>query len=129
MIGGTDIIIPVLNSLDALDMAVRAVRRLWANVILENGDTGEKLPPYEDISFYGLSEILAFKDSDAAKLWDELGPDPSLDGTLLHFIVTDRELTIATDDTPSPQIEMFIKALQNTLMQDMFTSKAELEAA
>ena len=129
MIGGTDIIIPVLNSLDALDMAVRAVRRLWANVILENGDTGEKLPPYEDISFYGLSEILAFKDSDAAKLWDELGPDPSLDGTLLHFIVTDRELTIATDVTPSPQIEMFIKALQNTLMQGMFTSKAELEAA
>ncbi len=125
MIGGTDIIIPVLNSIDALDLAVRAVRRLWRNVVLEDGNTGEVLPPYKEISFYGMSEVLAFKDSAAAHSWDKIGPDPSLNGTLLHFIVTPNELTVAVDDTPSLQIENFIESLRRALLQDMFVSNAE----
>jgi hypothetical protein len=123
MIGGTDIIIPVRDELDALDLVVRAVVRLWPDVVLEDGETGQVLPKYEGITFHGRREILAFRDPEAARLWEEIGVDPSLEGTLVHFLVSPGELTVAVDDVPPPRIRKFIDSLRAALRKDIFASE------
>jgi hypothetical protein len=129
MIGGRDIIIPTTRGIDAMDLAVRAVSRLWRNVVLEDAVSGEKFGKYADIAFAGRREILAFRDPEAAKLWDELGPDPSLDGTLIHFLLSEGELTVAIDASPQEEVELFVNGLRGSLMQDLFASTAGSEAA
>lgn len=129
MIGGTDIIIPVRDELQALELAVRAAVRLWDDPVLEDGETGEVLSAQGGINFFGRTEILAFRDAEAARLWEEIGADPALEGTLLHFLISPGELTVAVDDVPPPQITAFVEALQDTLRQDLFASTAELQVA
>lgn len=125
MIGGRDIIIPATRGTDALDFAVRAVSRFWPCAVLEDGESGESLRHYANISFAGTREILAFRDSVAAKLWDEIGPDPSLDGTLIHFLRREHELTVSIDAAPSPEIASFVQGLRHSLAQDLFASTAQ----
>lgn len=122
MIGGRDIIIPSVRGAEALDLAVRAVIRLWRDVVLEDAVSGKSFRNYADISFAGRREILAFRDPVSAKLWDELGPDPSLDGTLIHFLLSEGELTVAIDACPPEEVESFVKGLRRSLTQDLFAS-------
>jgi hypothetical protein len=122
MIGGRDIIIPTARGAEALDLGVRAVTRLWRNVVLEDAVSGESFGRYADISFADRHEILAFRDAESARLWEELGPDPSLDGTLIHFLLSEGALTVAVDASPPPEIEAFVKALRRSLTQDLFAS-------
>jgi len=129
MIGGRDIIIPTARGIDALDLAVRAIRRLWRNVVLEDAQTGEVLPSYAEIAFAGRQEILAFRDAQAARLWETLGADPSLDGTLVHFLLSDSALTVAVEASPTPEIEDFVFGLRRSLNQDLFAPPAANEAA
>lgn len=129
MIGGSDIIIPTARGIEALDLAVRAVTRLRRDVVLEDGISGESFPHYADISFAGRREILAFGDPESAKRWADLGPDPSLDGTLIHFLLSDGELTVAIDASPPPQIESFVNGLRRSLTQDLFAGAVTKDAA
>lgn len=124
MIGGTDFIIQVRQEIVALDWAVRAITRLWPNLVLEDADTGEVLPAYQYISFTGRKELLAFKDQKSAKLWDEIGVDPSLAGTLVHFLLSPGELTVSVDDKPPPEIKSFVDSLRSSLYKDLFASVA-----
>jgi hypothetical protein len=125
MIGGRDVIIPTARGAEALDLAVRAVARMWGAVVLEDALSGEIFLRYADIDFAGRREILAFRDADSARLWDELGADPSLDGTLIHFLLSEGELTVAVDADPPPQIASFVESLQRSLAQDLFASTVE----
>jgi hypothetical protein len=129
MIGGRDIIIPVARGAEALDLAVRAVVRLWRDIVLEDAITGETFRRYADIDFAGRREILAFRDPASAKLWEELGADPSLDGTLIHLLLSEGELTVAIDAAPPPQIESFVNGLRRSLAQDLFAGIVPREAA
>jgi hypothetical protein len=129
MIGGRDIIIPVVRGTEALDLAVRAVTRLWPDVVLEDAVSGESFRHYAEISFAGRNEILAFRDPQSAELWDEMGPDPSLDGTLIHFLLSKGALTVAVDASPPEQIELFVNGLRQSLAQDLFASTVTREAA
>jgi hypothetical protein len=82
---------------------------------LEDAETGENLPRDADISLTGRSEILVFRDPQSARLWDELGAEPSLDGTLIHFIFSAGELTICIDSDPSPEIQSFVESMRRAL--------------
>lgn len=124
MIGGTDIIIQVRDEIDALEWAVRSIRRLWPQVVLEDPIAGEVLSRSSTINFSERREILAFRDSEAARLWDDLGVDPSLTGTLVHFLVSPGELTVAVDDVPPPQVAAFVEALRSSLNTELFASTA-----
>jgi hypothetical protein len=128
MIGGRDIIIPTTRGAEALDLAVRAVVRLWRNVVLEDAVSGQSFRSYAEISFAGRREILAFRDLESAKLWDELGPDPSLNGTLIHFLLSEGELTVAVDASPPEEVESFVNSLRRSLTQDLFASTARVAA-
>ena len=128
MISGTDLVIPVRDELDALDLALRAVVRLWDDVVLEDAETGEVFSSYRGINLFGRHEILAFRDLEAARLWDDIGPDSSLDGTLIHFLASPGELTVAVDDVPPPQIRSFVESLRAALRKDLFASESEVAA-
>jgi hypothetical protein len=128
MIGGRDIIIQTARGAEALDLAVRAVSRLWQSVVLEDAVSGESFRSYSDIGFAGRREILAFRDPASAKLWDEVGSDPSLEGTLIHFLLSEGELTVAVDASPSEEVAAFVASLRRSLTQDLFASTAR-EAA
>ena len=91
--------------------------------------SGESFRHYGDVSFAGRNEILAFRDPQSAALWDELGPDPSLDGTLIHFLLSEGALTVAVDASPPEQIENFVTGLRQSLTQDLFGSTVAKEAA
>jgi hypothetical protein len=129
MIGGRDIIIPTMRGTEALDLAVRAVVRLWPDVVLEDAESGESFRRYADIRFAGRHEILAFRDPESARLWDELGAVPSLDGTLIHFLLTETGLTIAVDASPPPRVELFVEGLRRSLRQYLFAGAAARQAA
>src|SRR5215469_3888626 len=75
--GGRDIIIPTTRGTEALELAARAVKKFWPQAVLEDAVTGESLGSYPQISFAGREEILAFRDAAAAKLWDDIGADPT----------------------------------------------------
>src|SRR5437899_508931 len=128
MIGGRDIIIPTARGAEALDVSIRAVSRLWRHAVLEDAVTGETFRHYSDIDFARRREILVFRDPDAARRWDELGADPTLDGTLIHLLISDGSLTVAVDADPPEFIEEFIRGLRRSLTQDLFASTAR-EAA
>lgn len=119
MIGGKDVIIPTTRGAEALDLAVRAVKKFWPAAVLEDAVTGQDLGHYPQISIAGREEILAFRDAASAKLWNEIGPDPSLDGTLLHFILSEAKLTVVIDASPPPQITRFVEDLRRDLMQQL----------
>jgi len=129
MIGGSDVIIPVARDAEAMDLAVRAVVRLWRDVVIEDANTGEVFRRYADIDFARRREILCFRDPASAKLWDQLGADPSLDGTLIHLLRSEGELTVAIDANPPPQIEAFVSSLRRSLAQELFAGTVTREAA
>jgi hypothetical protein len=129
MISGTDIVIPVRDEFDALDFALRAVVRLWDDVVLEDAETGEVFSSYWEINLFGRHEILAFRDPEVARLWDDIGTDPSLDGTLIDFLLSPGELTVAVDDVPPPQIRLFVESLRAALRKDLFASEGERKVA
>jgi len=129
MIGGRDIIIPTTRETEALDLAVRAIQNLWPHVVLEDGVSGEVFAHYRAVNFKGRREILAFRDQEAAAQWDALGADPSLDGTLVHFLLSDGALTLAVDAFPGPEILSFVEGVKRSLQQDIFRTTITREAA
>jgi len=122
MIGGTDIIIVVRDSESAIDLALRATRRLWPTAVYENADTGEAFAAYRPIVLSSHCEILVYRDEAARNAWDELGADESLDGTMIHLIARECELTIAVDDVPNSTISAYIETVRKGLRQDIFLS-------
>jgi hypothetical protein len=119
MIGGHDVIIPTTRGAEALDLAVRAVKRFWPQAVLEDAVTGQDLGHYPQISMASREEILAFRDAASAELWNEIGADPTLAGTLLHFILSEGALTVVTDASPPPQIMRFVEDLRRDLMEHL----------
>jgi hypothetical protein len=115
MIGGTDIIIPVTDAEAAMDVALRAAVELWDRPVFEDADTGETFAEYRRRDLAGRREVLVYRDAAARAGWDQLGADPSLDGTMIHLIADDAKLTIAVDDVPNPSIRSYVDAVRNAL--------------
>src|SRR5687768_16524799 len=112
MIGGRDEIIVTQRGVEALDLAIRTILRLWPDALIEDPERGESFRRYDEIGFAGRNEILVFRDPASADKWEELGPDPSLDGTLIHFLLSEKALTIAIDADPTPEVERFVNGLR-----------------
>ena len=115
MIGGTDIIIPVKDCESALETAVLTIARAWKSAFVEDAETGAAISKSRDPGLLGRQEILVYRNAAAQKSWKELGADESLDGTMIHLIARDGELTIAVDDIPSPAIRSLVDAIQKAL--------------
>ena len=129
MIGGQDIAIPCAQPTVALDLATRVVMRHWQHCVIENGDTGDALPPYPKISFGELHELLISKTAEASKKWDELGAGEATNGTLIHLLVGRTTLTVVIDDHPTSEMRSIVQEIRRALIQDLFASRAQKEAA
>lgn len=129
MIGGQDIVIPCAEPRVAIDLATRAVMRRWRDCLIEDGATGEELPPYDQIEFAELSEILISKTAEASKLWDQLGACPATNGTLIHLLAGRATLTVVVDDEPTQEMKSIVREIRRALLQDLFASRAIEKAA
>lgn len=126
MIGGRDIILRAEDSTVAMELALRAVRRLWLSAYIEDAVTGEALDLHGYVRLSGRHEVLAFKDKAAADLWSKVGADEATNGTLIHLLTTTpNELTIVIDDEPTEEMQRYIRMLSRQLAQELFVSRAE----
>lgn len=124
MIGGQDIVIPCSEPHVALDLATRTVMRFWPECVLEDGQSGEVLPPYDCLDFDRLSEILISKTAAASKLWDERGACEATNGTLVHLLAGRTTLTVVVDDEPTQEMNRIVREIRRALIQDLFVSRA-----
>jgi hypothetical protein len=129
MIGGQDIVIPTTAGPAALDFAVRATAQLWPDAVFEDAQTGADFPDgYASIPFGKCREILAYRDKTSAGKWSELGADESLDGTMLHLLVSQKSLTLVCDANPSRKIKSLIKAIIYAIQNNILISQPKIAA-
>jgi hypothetical protein len=124
MIGGQDIVIPCAEPKVALDVATRIIRRRWRDCLAEDGETGNPLPPYGQMGFAGLSEILFNKTAQTSQLWEELGSCEATNGTLIHLLAGANTLTVVVDDEPTLEMKSIVSEIRGALIQDLFASRA-----
>jgi hypothetical protein len=115
MIGGSDIIIPVKDARMAMDMAICAAARMWNHPVFEDADTGHTFQDLWQVIVAPPPELLIYRDAAAQEAWKRLGADDSLNGTMIHLIARDGELTIAVDDVPGPKIRSYIESVRTGL--------------
>ena len=115
MIGGTDIILKTRHERVAMDLAVRAIRLAWEHAVFEDADTGETFNNYANLPLRGREELFIYRDADAQAIWKEVGPDPSVDGTMIFLIARRGELTIGLDDEPSPSTLSIVDVIRQSL--------------
>jgi hypothetical protein len=124
MIGGRDIILGAGDPMVAMELALRAVRRLWPSAYIEDAVTGEPLDFHGYVSLFGRHEVLAFRDKAAADLWSKVGAGDATNGTLIHLLTTTpNELTIVVDDEPTEEMQRYVRVLARQLAQELFVSR------
>jgi hypothetical protein len=129
MIGGTDIILKARDEQSAIDVAMRVIRLLWKNAVFEDADTGETFISYYEMELHGCPEILVYRDAPAQRRWKEIGPDPGVDGTMIHLIGRRGELTIGLDDVPSHEMRALVDSITHSLRSELFASTAVRKVA
>ena len=97
MITGTScvLIIKMVESAVALDIAVRCFMRRWPNAVFSLDEM--ELVSYSGISFGSLPDILIHENIEAKEDWDKNGLTDSNDCKLASLIVTHGELTVLID--------------------------------
>ena len=129
MIGGQEIVIPCSDPKVALDLATRAVMQHWRDCLMEDGDSGDVLPPYDQIEFAGLTEILISRTAEDSRRWDEIGACDATRGTLVHLPSGRTTLTVVIDDEPTEEMSRIVHEIRRALLQDLFASGSTQEAA
>lgn len=114
MIGGIDIRIPSRMGDLSLEIAVRAIRQIWADAVYENGLTGEKYDRFEQIPFGCTEEIFVYRDRESASIWDIEGAVPEASNTMIHLIYDAGWLTAVVDER-TEEMNAIIKAIESGL--------------
>lgn len=128
MIGGIDIRIPSRMGDPSLEIAVRAIRQIWADAVFENGHTGEKYDGFEQIPFGCTEEIFVYRDRESASIWDAEGAVPEASNTMIHLIYDAGWVTAVVDER-TDEMKVIIAAIESGLSDRDFTIPALLEAA
>jgi hypothetical protein len=124
MIGGHDITIPTLSGAKALRLGVRASMLLWPDAVVVDAASGDVLADLAVLSSGRYGEVLVYRDKIAAQKWEELGADDTLLGTMIHFLMSDRSLTIVVDDNPSAPMTLLVDVIREAV-----SSPEEAESA
>jgi len=123
MISGYDIILKSSAASEfVFEQAVLIARHAWSNAVVENGDTGELLNPsvigdWGDV-FFGVREIMIYRDQASRDSWDVDGATPSNLNTMVHVIKAkwDR-VTVVVDDPNHPDIKKIVVGIRSVLAQ------------
>jgi hypothetical protein len=119
MIGGTDVILEVSAGAPVADVVFSVVRRHWPNCVFQDADdeSGPFAPP--DIWTPRLisREFFLYRDSQAARSWDEHGAAPENHNLMLHVFVPDEResmVTLVCGDVTG-EMKQIIREIQTVL--------------
>ena len=130
MIGGMDIPFPVTSGPTALDFAVRLVSLWWPDCVFAIDDQQGTVDRYSRITvFHARSEVIVYRNAAASDLWDELGYDDSLKGTMVYLISDVDRLTLVTEHDPCPEIIRLTTAIARGLATAFPDAVYDAEAA
>ncbi|MGD0092762.1 MAG: hypothetical protein ABSE73_22855 [Planctomycetota bacterium] len=120
MISGYDIILKSSAASEfVFEQAALISKQIWANAVVENGDTGDLLDPgagdWSDV-FSGVREIMIYRDRQSRDSWDEDGATPSNQNTMVHVIKArpDR-VTVIVDDPHHSDMSKIVRGLRRAL--------------
>ncbi len=125
MIGGTDVLIPTQAGVAALDACVRAIQSEWPQVVFEDALTGACFEAHECVSMQEPSEVLAYRDQNAAQAWDERGAADELRNTMIHVLTAPGQMTLVVDDPTSPSMRRIVALLKRELRADALNVPAQ----
>jgi len=103
---------------------MRTAAWFWPHAVFEDAESGKVYERYVDLGLRYRHEILVYRDRKALEQWDELGAEDSLIGTMIHLLLGASDITIVVDSSPPPQIQAYIKSVDDALRQDIFLVKA-----
>jgi hypothetical protein len=118
MIGGIDIRVKSAAGNQSLEIAARAIARLWSNAVFADGETGERYNYVWLVPFSGMAEVFVYRDSDSADLWFDQGAVPDSWNTMIHVIYDPGWLTIVVDER-NPEMEAVLSAIKSGLADDI----------
>jgi hypothetical protein len=119
VIGGTDIVFPVVGDSAALEACARVVGRCWPDIRFEDAITGDKYRSVGDIPFGKVRELLAYPNAVAEAAWDA-DSSTSDENSLLYLIVRpDEDLTVVLDNPDTAEMRSILKAMDELLRTDI----------
>lgn len=128
MIGGIDIRLQTRAGIESVEVAVRAIRQLWARAVFENGETGERYHDFQSVPFGRARELFVYRDAGAADLWDEKGAVPEVLNTMIH-VLHDEGLITAVIDEHTPEMDTLLSAIRSALDDSILFVPAVLPEA
>lgn len=119
MIGGTDVVFPVVGDSAALEACARIVRRCWPDIRFEDAVTGDKYRSLSDIPFGKVRELLAYPNADAEAAWDA-DSSTSDENSMRYLIVRpDEDLTVVLDNPDTAEMRSLLHAIHELLRTDI----------
>ena len=128
MIGGIDVRLPTRAGIESVEVAVRAIRQLWASAVFEHGDTAERYHGFQRVPFGDVRELFVYRDARAADIWDEKGAVPEAFNTMIH-ILYDEGLITAVIDERTEEMNTMINAIRSALDDSILYVAAALPEA
>lgn len=128
MIGGIDIRLPSKAGLDSIEVAVRAIRQVWPQALIEHGDTGELYSNFWDVPFGEVNELFVYRDHNAADIWNEKGAILEVYNTMIHIVYDDGLITLIIDKHDMAMEEIFA-AIRSGLDDSLLYTPAILAEA
>ena len=114
MIGGTDVVLPVVGDPDSLEACARIVHRHWPEARFEDAITGDKYDRPGEIPYGRVRELLVYPDAEAEAAWDGDHPD-SPENSMLSLIARPEDLTIVLDNPETPKMESILSEIREIL--------------
>ena len=119
MIGGIDIRLPTRAGIESIEVAVRAIRQLWARAVFEDGDTGDRYQDFVSVPFGHARELFVYRDAEAADIWDDKGAVPEVSNTMIHVLYDDGLITAVIDERTEEMntiIDVIRSALDDSIL-------------
>jgi hypothetical protein len=118
MIGGIDVRLPTRAGDSSMEVAVRAIRHQWPRAEFEDAVSGERYQHFWQIPFATAKELFVYRDSAAARQWDEEGAVPAAFNTMIHLLSDDDMLTVVVDEETS-EMRQLIAAIASVLRDEI----------
>jgi hypothetical protein len=124
MMGGTDVVIAVIDDASVLDVCARIVQRCWPAARFEDAVTGTEFETYSQIPMGRVRELLVYRSPEVKSEWDAGDVDVP-PNTMLYLIRSRNSITVVLDDASVAEMRSLIRSLHAGLQMDILNIYAE----
>lgn len=111
--GGVDIVFTCIGADVCMIRAVRMLEIFWPRCILSDPDSDNTWTSSHSVPFGKMRELFAYKSRELMEKWHELGAEPQLLGTMIHFLHNgEDQLTIVVDDPEDTETKKFLDSVR-----------------